>query len=44
MAPLVIREEMGEQHLMGTDQDLVPKCKAFVRSVFVLFLALDRVY
>ena len=29
---------------VGTDRDLVPKCKAFVRSVAVVFLALYRVY
>ena len=44
MAPLVIQEEMSEQYLVGMDQDPVPTCKAFVRSVVVLFLALYHVY
>ena len=43
-APLVIREEMSKRHLVGTDRDPVPTCKAFVGSVVVLFLALYRVY
>ena len=43
MAPLVIREEMSERYLVGTDRDPVPSCKAFVMSVVVLFLALYRV-
>ena len=34
----------NERHLVGTDLDLVPACKAFVRSGVVLFLALYRVY
>ena len=29
----VIREEMSERHLVGTDRDPVPTCKVFVRSV-----------
>ena len=28
MAPMVIREEMSDRHLVGTDQDPVPSCKA----------------
>ena len=36
--------EGNEGHLVGTDRDLVSTCKTFVRSVFVLFLALYRVY
>ena len=40
----VIREEMSVRHLVGTDRDLVPTCKAFGRSVDVLFLALYSVY
>ena len=32
----------NKQHLVGTDQDPVLKCKTFVRNV-VLFLALYRV-
>ena len=44
MAPLIVREEMNERHLVGTDRDPVPACKAFVGSVVVLLLALYRVY
>ena len=44
MAPLVIREEMSERHLVGKDREPVPTCKAFVRSVVLLFLDLYRVY
>ena len=33
---------MSERHLVGTERDPVQKCKAFVRSVAVLFLALYR--
>ena len=29
MEPLVIWEEMSEQHLMGMDKDSVPKCKEY---------------
>ena len=39
----VIWEEMSEQHV-GIDQDPVPTCKAFVKSVVGLFLALYHVY
>ena len=35
---------MSERHLVGTDQDPVPMCNAFVKSIVVLFLALYRVY
>ena len=34
----------NERHLVGTERDPVPKWKAFVRSVVVLFLALYHVY
>ena len=44
MALLVIREEMSEQNLVGTDRDSVLTCKSFVTSVVVLFLALYRLY
>ena len=40
MAPLGIREEMNERHLVGTDRDPVPMRKAFVRNVVVLLLVL----
>ena len=30
MALLIIREEMSERHLVGTDRDLIPTCKAFL--------------
>ena len=40
MAPLVILEEMTKRHLVETDRDPVPSCKAFVRSVVVLFLCI----
>ena len=35
---------VNEWHLVGMDQDPVPTCKAFLRSVVVLFLALYGVY
>ena len=44
MTPLFIREEMSEEHRVEMDQDPVPMCKEFVRSVVVLFLALYCVY
>ena len=44
MAPLVFREKMSERHLMGTDRYPIPTCKAFVKSVVVLFLPLYRVH
>ena len=44
MAPLVIREEMRERHLVGIYRDPIPTCKSFVGSVVVLFLAFFRVY
>ena len=34
----VIREEMRERHLVGTDRDSVPTCKSFVRSVVLCCL------
>ena len=36
IALLVIREEIKERHLVGTDRDPVLKCKAFVKSVIAL--------
>ena len=39
----VIREEMNERHLVGTDRDPVPTCEEFVRSAVVLFMPLYRV-
>ena len=39
-----IREEMIQRHLVGTDLDPGPTCKAFVWSVVVLFLSLNPVY
>ena len=36
MTPLVIREELNERNLVGTDRDPVSKCKTFVRVVVVL--------
>ena len=44
MAPLVIRGEISERHLVGTDRDRVPTCKVFVRNVVMLFLYLYRVF
>ena len=43
MAPLVIGEEMSERHLLGTDRDPVPTCKAFV-NIVVSLLALYHLY
>ena len=34
----------NERHLVGTDRDPVTTCKAFVKSVVVLFLVLYRAY
>ena len=34
----------NERHLEGVDRDPAPTCKAFVKSVVVLFLAFNRVY
>ena len=43
MAPLVIREEMRKRHLVGTDRDTVPTCKAFGRKCVVLgFLSCNK--
>ena len=39
-----MQEEMSERNLVGTDRVPVPTCKAFVRNVVLLFLALNRVY
>ena len=36
LAPLVIREELSERHLVGTDRDPDPTCKEFEGSVVVL--------